>query len=152
MLPPEEIYPKFKEAQYGLDGRPYNSFFYTGKPNYFQTLYELYENYQKLDTFQDQMMIKNVLIAPKEARLDILDYDWLNEEEISKLLLEKLKPNEYQHLITNLNVLIGHPYSARCKDFILKFTKRKVAVSSQIEIPPLTYNEQGIPYAQATGV
>ena len=151
MLPPEEIYPKFKEAQYGLDGRPYSSFFYTGIPNYFETLFLLYENYQRLDDFEEQMKIKNVLVAPREARIDSLDFEWLNEDEMNKLLIEKLKPNEYQHLVNNLNVLIAHPYSSRCKDFILKFTKKKVAISSQMDVPPLTYNEQGVAYAQATG-
>lgn len=151
MLPPEEVYPKFKEAQYGLDGRPYNSFFYTGKPNYFHALYNLYDQYSKLNTFQDSMYNKGIVHPPIEAKLDIRDYDWLSHEEINKVLLEKLRPNEYAHLIKNLNVLIEHPYSSRCKDFIFQYTKRKMAIASTTEIPPLTYTEDGIPYAEAYG-
>lgn len=151
MLPPEEVYPKFKEAQYGLDGRPYSSFFYTGKPNYYQTLYSLYQKYSELDRFQDEMYKKGITFAPPEAKMDIRDYDWLGLDEMNSLLLEKLKPIEHNNLIQGLNTLIEHPYSNRCKDFILQYTKRKLTISSQAEIPPLTYTENGIPYAKATG-
>jgi small subunit ribosomal protein S9 len=152
MLPPEEVYPKFKEAQYGLDGRPYSSFFYTGKPNYYQTLYTLYQKYSELNDFQDQMYTKGVTFAPQEAKMNILDYDWLSCEEIGAMLLEKLRPAEYDSLIQSLDVLIDHPYSNRCKEFIMQYTKRKLAISSQTEIPPLTYTEEGVPFAKALGM
>lgn len=39
MKHPEEIYPKKKEAEFDITGRPYHSLFYTSKPNYYQLLH-----------------------------------------------------------------------------------------------------------------
>ena len=36
MKPPEEIFPRQKEAEFDIDGRPFHSFFYTRFPNYTQ--------------------------------------------------------------------------------------------------------------------
>lgn len=40
--PPREIFPAIKEAQFSPDGRPYHTFFYTSKPQFFQTTYVSY--------------------------------------------------------------------------------------------------------------
>jgi hypothetical protein len=39
MRPPQEIYPKKKEAQFDAEGRPFSSFFYTSQPNFYETSY-----------------------------------------------------------------------------------------------------------------
>ena len=36
---PKDVIPKRKAAEFGLDGRPFHPFFYTGKPQYFQLMH-----------------------------------------------------------------------------------------------------------------
>ncbi|CAG2115994.1 unnamed protein product, partial [Medioppia subpectinata] len=37
MRPPTEIYPKKKTAQFDVEGKPFNSFFYTSQPNFYES-------------------------------------------------------------------------------------------------------------------
>ena len=39
MKHPDEIYPKQKDAEFDFSGRPFHSFFYTSKPNFFKLLH-----------------------------------------------------------------------------------------------------------------
>ena len=45
MKPPEEIYNKVQDAVFDYAGRPKHNFFYTSKPLYTQSLYDLAENF-----------------------------------------------------------------------------------------------------------
>jgi len=38
MKHPDLLYPKRKAAEFDMNGRPFNSLFYTSKPNYFKAM------------------------------------------------------------------------------------------------------------------
>jgi small subunit ribosomal protein S9 len=56
MKPPEEVFPQRKAAEFDESGRPHHSMFYTGKPNFFKLLYDIVEEIQKLNDFEDRMI------------------------------------------------------------------------------------------------
>ena len=55
MKPPEEIYSKVQDAVFDYAGRPKHNFFYTSKPLYTQSLYDLAENISQVMAFGDRM-------------------------------------------------------------------------------------------------
>ena len=55
MKPPEEIYNKVQDAVFDYAGRPKHNFFYTSKPLYTQSLYDLAENISQVMAFGDRM-------------------------------------------------------------------------------------------------
>ena len=55
MKPPEEIYNKVQDAVFDYAGRPKHNFFYTAKPLYTQSLYDLAENISQIMAFGDRM-------------------------------------------------------------------------------------------------
>lgn len=57
----------------------------------------------------------------------------------------------YDFFIKVMERLCQHPYSMKCKDFIMKYRKELVKVTAQMEIPPLQYDEDGRPYSVANG-
>ncbi len=68
------------------------------------------------------------------------------------LFLEKFDENKYQSLINAFDRLVSHPYSRRAENFIMKFRKEVKAVSAQMDIPPLMYDQNGRPYMTARGL
>lgn len=124
MLPPSKIYPKFKTAQYDRTGRPFSSFFYTKWPNYFQSLYDLYINYEDLNRFEDSNIAKG--IQPTENdKFDVLKHIIMSKKQLEDRFVEKLKDEHYDNFVNHLNKLIDHPYSALKSNFINKFTLSK---------------------------
>lgn len=153
MKPPEEIYPKEKTAMFDVEGRPFSSFFYTSKPLYYEYLHDIHEAFLKLNHFQDSMFAQGILKAPKEATIDLVGSQWISYDEYIRLTMEEVFEYEYDYMITALERLAKHPYSARAKDIFMKYRKPMVSVTSQIEVPPPTIDEQtGRMYAESEGV
>lgn len=85
MRPPQEIFPKKKEAQFDIDGRPFSSMFYTGKSNFYETCYvmtfhvcfvlnfdylqKISEYMQKMNDFEDRLIRKGITSPPEDAKL-----------------------------------------------------------------------------------
>ena len=55
MKPPEEVFPLQKAAEFDFNGRPNHPFFYTLKPQYTQSLYELSEHINNVTLFGEKM-------------------------------------------------------------------------------------------------
>lgn len=66
MKPPEEVFPPRKAAEFDESGRPHHSFFYTGKPNFYQLLFDLVENLNNLNDFEDKMIRKGLKPDPTQ--------------------------------------------------------------------------------------
>lgn len=152
MKPPEEIYPKQKAAMFDVEGRPFSSFFYTSKPQYYEYLHQIHEAFLKLNQFEDSMLTQGILTAPKEATVDLVGSSWLSHDDYVRLVMEQVTQPEYDYMITTLERLAKHPYSARVKDLFMKYRRKMISVTSQIEVPPLTIDEAtGRPYVEAEG-
>lgn len=151
MKPPELINPSRKQPQFGLDGRPFHYLFYTSKPNFYQAMSDIYENLQQLNEFEDQMIRQGLIEAPESGKVDLSGSEWLKIDEMRALFLERFNEPLYEDLIRSLERLVDHPYSSRCKSFFMRFRKELVALAEQTQIPPLTYTEDGRPYATSDG-
>jgi 28S ribosomal protein S9, putative (fragment) len=151
MLPPEEIYPRQKAAEFNTDGRPYHFLFYTGRPNLCESLYKISENYSKCNQIEDKMIEKGIRVPPVEAKAILTGSKWMTRQELEYKLLEKISDQYWATLIYGLEKLAAHPYSNICQDFLMNFRRELKTESSRIEISPLTYTEDGRPYSKAQG-
>ncbi|XP_024936360.1 28S ribosomal protein S9, mitochondrial [Cephus cinctus] len=143
--PPEEIFPKRKAAEFDSSGRPYHSMFYTCKPNYYQTLYDLVEKFNSLNEFEDRMIQKGLSPDPENA-IDLTGSLWMPKAEIEKLILEVLNDHEYAYLVTSLERLVDHPYSYTIKPEIMQYRKTLMSQTAGLIIPPLQYDANGRPF------
>ena len=55
MKPPEEIYPRQKEAEFDMEGRPFHPFFYTLKPHFNEAVYKLRDHLEAVTIFGDRL-------------------------------------------------------------------------------------------------
>nr|XP_012215093.1 PREDICTED: 28S ribosomal protein S9, mitochondrial [Linepithema humile] len=101
MKHPEEIYPIRKAAEFDESGRPHHSMFYTSKPNYYETLYNIVEKIKSLNGIEDSLIRKGTLPVDK---IDLEGFTWLSKQEIEQKLLENLKDRELEFDST------GRPY------------------------------------------
>lgn len=143
MKHPDEIYPIRKAAEFDESGRPYNSLFYTAKPNYYETLYTIVEKIKSLNDIEDSLIRKGTLPVDK---IDLTGFVILSKKEIEQQLLENFSDREYNYLITSLERLCDHPLSKRVTDFILKFHKALVSHTKKVSILPLEHDSTGRPY------
>ena len=150
MRPPSEIYPKFKTAHFDRKGRPFNSFFYTALENYYETLYELYNNYEDLNRIEDENNAKGV--RPTEAdKFSLLTHSIIDKSKLEELFVEKLFDSLYNNFVNHLTKLIEHPYSALKNEFISKFTMEKIAQKSNVKQYEVLIDKHGKEYSQAFG-
>ncbi|XP_055691345.1 28S ribosomal protein S9, mitochondrial isoform X2 [Lutzomyia longipalpis] len=142
MKPPEEVFPARKAAEFDETGRPYHSMFFTGRPNFFKTLYDIAENIEQLNAYEDQMIRKRVEVDPN-LKLDLSSSMWLPKEELEDILVEKILDLEYTNFINAMNRLLELPYSYRVRDFIEKFRKPLSIKASTQDIPQPQVDSNG---------
>lgn len=142
MKPPEEIYPVRKAAEFDEAGRPYHSFFYTSKPNFFKLLYDVVENIQDLYKFEDKVIRKKA--TPEvNNNLELSSTVWLTKEQLERQIVENISDIEYDQFLTVMGRLISLPYSYRYKEFINQFRKPLAAQKFALEIPKPSYDTDG---------
>lgn len=56
MKPPEEIFPRQKEAEFDVEGRPFHPFFYTLKPSLHEAVYRLRDHLEAVTIFGDRYL------------------------------------------------------------------------------------------------
>lgn len=151
MKHPNQVFPKQKDAEFDASGRPYHSLFYTRWPNFYQTMQDVVEQMQILDSFEDKMIEKGIFQPPEDSKLIVEDTEWIKKEEFEKMIIEEIDDNKFASFIEALNRLTEHPYSFRAKDFIMKFRKLKKVISAVLQIPPIQNMENGQPYVTAEG-
>ena len=55
MRPPEEVFPRQKEAEFDVEGRPFHPFFYTLKPHFQESVYRMREHLEAVTIFGDRL-------------------------------------------------------------------------------------------------
>ncbi|XP_015788337.1 28S ribosomal protein S9, mitochondrial [Tetranychus urticae] len=150
-LSPEEVYPKIRSADFDTSGRPYHFLAYTGKPNLYEDMHDLYDYYQKCDEQKLKMMVNGVLNPPPSAKAELTGSRWLTRQEYQSSKGESVQKDLWNQLTTGLERLADHPYSKEAQDFLMKFRVELEKRASTLEIAPITFNEEGRPYAQAEG-
>jgi small subunit ribosomal protein S9 len=142
MKPPEEVFPQRKAAEFDETGRPYHSFFYCGKPNFFKLLYDVVELSIECNKFEDRM-IRQGKTADPALKIDFTGNQWLSKEHLELHLVETIRQVEYQNFVNSMTRLVDHPYSYRHKEFIDKFSRPMLDSSITLEIPKLQVDSDG---------
>jgi len=150
MKPPAEIFPKFKTALYDKRGRPFSSFFYTKKPNFYESLYELYNCYEELNRVEDEKIALG-LVPTADDKLNALKYVILDKKALEAQFLEELKDHDYERFKNHFKKLMEHPYSALKEEFISRFAEFKQAQQVDEELFELKIDEVGREYSQSVG-
>ncbi|XP_018353304.1 PREDICTED: 28S ribosomal protein S9, mitochondrial [Trachymyrmex septentrionalis] len=139
---PEKIFPNRKAAEFDETGKPFHSMFYTSKPNYYETLYNIIDNIKSLNDIEDSLIKQGTLPMDK---IDLIGVSWLSKKNIEKLFLENINDIEYNYFIASLERLCDHPLSRRAVDFIFKYCRRRIQ-SKEIVVLPLEHDSTGRPY------
>lgn len=150
MHPPESIYPKFKTANYDKKGRPYNSFFYTGLANYYESLHKLYSHYEDLNKIEDERIAKGIS-ATEEDKFNKLIYSVKTKAQLENQFIEKLSDEKYTKFVNHLNRLIDHPYSAIKSNFLEKYTNVKLQQKLSEQKFEIQLDENGREYYEEFG-
>jgi len=153
MKPPAQIFPRQKDAEFDVDGRPYQAFFYTQKPNLNQRQFELRECMEAVIIFGDRLKKQGKWADPKQV-LDIsktAESRWMNKKELEILCVETIGDGEYEEFITVLNRLLELPFSYRVQDDIFKYRITDiVSQNTQTFLTP-EYDDDGKAFVEFSG-
>eukprot|EP00095_Tigriopus_kingsejongensis_P000963 maker-scaffold83_size396513-snap-gene-1.21 protein:Tk00963 transcript:maker-scaffold83_size396513-snap-gene-1.21-mRNA-1 annotation:"unknown" len=153
MKPPEQVYPKQKEAEFDGEGRPHQTFFFTNKPNYNKMLYDVVETLEKLAHLNDRLIQQGVF-PQKNLMLNEVNLsgtDWLSKAALEKSLLEDLNDEQYNELIMALDRLTFQHFSYKVRDFIFQHRASTSIIQSKTEtMEPITAVD-GRLYVEAMG-
>jgi small subunit ribosomal protein S9 len=153
MKPPAQIFPRQKEAEFDVDGRPYQTFFYTLKPNLNQRQFELRDCMDAVTIFGDRLNKQGKWADSKQV-LDIskvADSRWLNKQELETMCVETISDKEYAEFINTLSRLLELPFSYRVKDEIFKYRVTDIAAQSAQSYLTPDYDEDGRAFVQFEG-
>ncbi|KFB45506.1 AGAP010268-PA-like protein [Anopheles sinensis] len=146
MKPPEEFMPKKKGAEFDETGRPFHSLFYTGRPNFFQLLYDVVENINKLNALEDGTRMKGKSLDSVGNKLDVTGSEWLPKELLEKKIVETITDIEYDNFVNAMNRLVDHPLSERSKEFIKEYRKPLISKMENDAIPTPQHDADGRQY------
>jgi len=145
MKPPSEIYPRQKEAEFDAQGRPFQTFFYTLKPDFHSRIYKLRDSMEAVTIFGDRIKSQGKRPDPEQV-LDLgvlADSRWLNLEELTAVTLEKITETDHKELITVLERLTALPFSYRVRDEIFSYRVADGISKSKLVVLTPEYDEQG---------
>ena len=115
MRPPEEVFPRQKDAEFDVEGRPFHPFFYTLKPHFQESVYRMREHLEAVTIFGDRLRRQGkgpdpeqVLNAGKMA-----GSRWATQEEVAQRCLEKVTAQEHADFVALLERLVSLPFSYR---------------------------------------
>eukprot|EP00088_Acartia_fossae_P059763 TRINITY_DN7129_c0_g1_i4.p1 TRINITY_DN7129_c0_g1~~TRINITY_DN7129_c0_g1_i4.p1 ORF type:complete len:307 (+),score=65.88 TRINITY_DN7129_c0_g1_i4:98-1018(+) len=92
MKPPAEIFHRQKDAEFNEEGRPFEPFFYTIKPNLAMALYKLRDSMESVTIFGDRLK-KQGKRPDSEQVLDegkLADTNWVTKKELENMFVETL--------------------------------------------------------------
>lgn len=149
MKPPEEVFPPKKDAEFDETGRPYHFLFYTGKPNYYESIHNLVNDLKELDSFEDVMIRKQLTPDPNLA-LSLMGSAWVTKEELQNKFVEELTDSEYNQFVSLMDRIAAHPYSYKVKDIIMSYRKSFMETSMNFKPPKPDIDADGRAYITTT--
>merc|ERR1712083_829037 len=120
LKPPEEIFPKQKDAEFDIEGRPFHPFFYTLKPNLAMSLFSLRDHIDSVTVFGDRLRRQGKGPDPEQILNagKLADSRWATQEEMANRCLEKVTEQEHTDFVALLERLVSLPFSYRVKEEI----------------------------------
>ncbi|ELU03593.1 hypothetical protein CAPTEDRAFT_148451 [Capitella teleta] len=150
MKHPHDVIPKRKAAEFDVDGRPFHTYFYTAKPQFFKLMHDAVFVLESLKKEEDKMLRRGEE-ANADKKIIIGASVWLTKPAVEEKLQEKLSDEEYDSFIRLFTRIIEHPISYAEETFIMQYRRVLSAESMISSIPELIYDEAGRPYQEAEG-
>ena len=104
-----------KEAEFDAQGRPYQTFFYTRKPDLQNRIYKLRDSIEAVTIFGERLAKQGKRADPQQV-LDMgqmADSRWITKDELSSLTLELITDSDHREFVTVLERLVSLPFSYR---------------------------------------
>uniref|UniRef100_A0A182MQ67 28S ribosomal protein S9, mitochondrial n=1 Tax=Anopheles culicifacies TaxID=139723 RepID=A0A182MQ67_9DIPT len=146
MKPPEEFIPKTKGAEFDETGRPFHTLFYTGRPNFFQMLFDIVETINKLNVMEDATRLKGKSLDSARKILDTTGSEWLPKELLEKKIVETISDIEYENFVSAMQRLVSHPLSELAKAFVNEYRKPLISKLENDTIPTPQHDADGRQY------
>jgi len=133
MKPPEEIFPKEKDVEFNLEGRPFHPFFYTLKPNFNRAIFTMRDHIEGVTIFGDRLRRQGKAADSQQVLnlAKLADSRWATQEEMQKKCLENISDIEYKEFILVLERLVNLPFSYRVRDEIFQWRVKEVDSAAQ---------------------
>ncbi|XP_040574806.1 small ribosomal subunit protein uS9m [Lepeophtheirus salmonis] len=151
LKPPEEIFPKEKDAEFDDEGRPFHSFFYCVSPNFVQTLHDLVGRLQLIQFLEDRPT--KIVHNPLEGAF-FSGSQWVSKEELQDTYLERISDDQYSELLEILERLSSHAFAYKIKDYLGSY-RRKIGSNDEtikeVEFIQPKFDEKGCAYVEAIG-
>lgn len=150
MKPPKEVFPQRKAAEFDESGRPYHSFFYTSKPNFFKFLHDIVSLTLECNKFEDRM-IRQMKTPDPALQIDLTGSHWMSKDALELKLVENIHDVEYNNFVNAITRLASHPYSYRAVDFIDQYRRKLLNQAVLLEIPKPQIAQDGRSYITIYG-
>nr|KAG5708910.1 hypothetical protein BaRGS_009319 [Batillaria attramentaria] len=148
---PYEIFPKRKAAQFGLDGRPFHSMFYTGKPNFYSLLHEVVWKLESLKREEDKLIRKGTIHEEADKKLSLYGSDWITVQRLKDMMLEPIGDLDHKQFVVLMAHLADHPLSYREEEFIMKHRRKLMVQSFTQDVQRPMVDAEGAEFMTATG-
>jgi small subunit ribosomal protein S9 len=124
MKHPDELYAKFKRAQFAEDGRPFHTLFYTITPQFYQLLSDIAVKTARLDDLMDKDTSQGSdTPSHMPSQLSQRLPDWISRQELQNEVAERVSEEQYAQLVMALDHLLAHPYSGAEDEFIAHYRR-----------------------------
>lgn len=145
MKPPEEVFPKQKDAEFDMEGRPYQTFFFTLKPNFYEAMYKLRDQMEAVTIFGDRMTKQGKRPDPEQILNagKLADSRWATSDEVAKICLERVTPEDHKEMVALLDRLVSHPFSYRVRDDIFKWRVTEGTLATQQQFITPVFDDEG---------
>jgi len=153
MKPPEEIFPRQKDAEFDVEGRPFHPFFYTLKPHYYEAVYRLREHLDAVTIFGDRLRRQGKGPDPEQVLNagKLAGSRWVTQEELAARCLEKVSEVEHKDFLALLDRLTGLPFSYRVREDIWQWRMEEGTVATtQLFLPP-QFDDSGRAWVECEG-
>jgi len=151
MKHPTEALPQRKAAQFGLDGRPFHCFFYTGKPNYVEAMHDLSRKLEALRARDVVTAAKKTTEKQEPKKLQLTGSEWLDKKAVEKIFQELLSDNEYEGLVNLLEFMSKQVWLAEEQETIFKYRRMIHSQTFDKELEPVKKDENGRVYQECIG-
>jgi len=123
MKHPYDVFPKRKDIGVDKSGRPYASAFFTGRPNYYDLTYEIWNKLEEINSEPP----KNVKESTAGQNPDISFPDdtqlmqWMSKLQLEQKLNERISDKQYEEVLARLKRLSAHPNSISIQSFLSQY-------------------------------
>eukprot|EP00092_Neocalanus_flemingeri_P020772 GFUD01022508.1.p1 GENE.GFUD01022508.1~~GFUD01022508.1.p1 ORF type:complete len:398 (+),score=132.89 GFUD01022508.1:50-1243(+) len=153
MKPPEEIFPRQKDAEFDMEGRPFHPFFYTLKPNFNQAIFSLRDHIDAVTVFGDRLKRQGKGPDPEQILNagKLADSRWVTKEETEKICLETVTETELKEFLVVLERLVSLPFSYRVKEDIFRWRVKEGSSTAQQQYVTPQFDEMGRAWVEVEG-